>query len=353
MVLLEIRAVIHSAQGDILNSDTEALVNTVNCVGVMGRGVALQFKKAFPANFKAYEAACEAGLVQPGHMFITETGYLSNPKFIVNFPTKRHWKAKSLLADIDAGLAALRVEIVGRGIRSIALPPLGCGMGGLDWSVVRPRIVAALSSLPGLEVFIYEPVGAPPPARMAVSATAPGMTAGRAVLIELMARYLRAVLDPSISLLEIHKLLYFMQEAGEPLRLRYAKALYGPYAANLRHVLTDLEGHYLSGYGDAEDSPTKAIELLPGATALASRYLSNAPDTLQRFDRVASLIHGFETPFGLELLATVHWVVKKENASGLDQTITQTYAWNDRKRAFSKDQIAIAYDALISGQWLS
>lgn len=345
-------AAIHSAQGDILESGAEALVNTVNCVGVMGRGVALQFKKAFPANFKAYELACAAGEVEPGRMFVTETGFLANPKFIVNFPTKRHWKGKSQLADIDSGLIALRREIAERKIRSIALPPLGCGLGGLDWSIVRPRIIQALSGIPGLEVYLYEPVGAPSADRMVRGSTAPGMTIGRAVLIELMARYLSAVLDPAISLLEIHKLLYFMQESGEPLRLNYTKALYGPYATNLRHVLTAIEGHYLSGYGDAEDSPTKTIEILPGATEQAARYLASAAETLARFDRVSNLIHGFETPYGLELLATVHWVSTRESATTLDAVVAHTYAWNDRKRAFTRDQIDVAHNALASSHWL-
>src|SRR6201987_4374327 len=121
-------------QGDILNASVEALVNTVNCVGVMGRGIALQFRKAFPENFKAYEAACKRKEVVPGRMFVYETGLLTGPRFVINFPTKRHWKGKSRIKDIEAGLVALAREVKDRGIRSIAVPPLGCGLGGLDWS---------------------------------------------------------------------------------------------------------------------------------------------------------------------------------------------------------------------------
>src|SRR5215467_11645267 len=146
--------------GDILAADTEALVNTVNCVGVMGRGIALQFKNAFPENFRAYAAACQAKEVQPGRMFVFETGQLTNPKFIINFPTKRHWRGKSRMEDIEAGLAALREEISKRRIRSIALPPLGSGLGGLNWGEVRSRIESALSELEDVHVIVFEPHGA-------------------------------------------------------------------------------------------------------------------------------------------------------------------------------------------------
>src|ERR1700693_2272492 len=148
---------IEYSTGDILQADAEALVNTVNCVGIMGRGIALQFKNAFPENFKAYVAACKREDVQPGRMFVYETGQLTNPKYIINFPTKRHWRGKSRMEDIDAGLEALAHEIRKRRIRSISLPPLGSGLGGLDWREVRPRIEAALCSLDDVHVIVFEP----------------------------------------------------------------------------------------------------------------------------------------------------------------------------------------------------
>lgn len=147
--------------GDILRSEAEALVNAVNCVGVMGRGLALQFKRAFPANFTAYAAACKRDEVQPGRMFVVETGQLTSPRFIVNFPTKRHWKAASRIEDIDAGLDALIADVKRRGIKSIAVPPLGCGLGGLDWADVRPRIERAFANLPDVRVLVYQPSAAP------------------------------------------------------------------------------------------------------------------------------------------------------------------------------------------------
>ena len=148
--------------GDILKADVDAIVNTVNCVGFMGRGIAAQFSRAFPANLKAYEAACKRQEVQPGKMFIFKTGQLMNPRFIINFPTKRHWRGKSQIKDIEAGLVALHDDILRLDIRSIAVPPLGCGLGGLDWASVRPLIERALAPLSHVDVLIYEPSGSPP-----------------------------------------------------------------------------------------------------------------------------------------------------------------------------------------------
>lgn len=251
--------------GDILAEDAEALVNTVNCVGIMGRGIALQFKEAFPENFKAYEAACGRNEVQPGQMFVFETGFLANPKYIINFPTKRHWRGKSRIEDIEAGLQALVGEIRRRGIRSIAVPPLGSGLGRLDWRQVRPRIEAAFGTMDQVRVIVFEPHASLESQPHRRSGKVPAMTAGRAALVGLMSRYLGGLMDPFVSLLEIHKLMYFMQEAGEPLKLRYVKAPYGPYAENLRHVLREIDGYFVSGYADGGDAPDKELALVPGA----------------------------------------------------------------------------------------
>lgn len=145
--------------GDLLAEDAEALVNAVNCVGIMGRGIALEFKQAWPENFKAYAAACRRHEVRPGHMFVSETDRLTAPRYIINFPTKRHWRDKSRIEDIEAGLEALVAEIRKRGIRSIAVPALGAGLGGLDWSEVRARIERAMRDLTGVRVVVFEPHG--------------------------------------------------------------------------------------------------------------------------------------------------------------------------------------------------
>jgi O-acetyl-ADP-ribose deacetylase (regulator of RNase III) len=343
---------IELCRGDVLNASVEALVNTVNCVGIMGRGVALQFRKAFPRNYEIYKAACDRKQLRPGKMLVYELNRLENPRFIINFPTKRHWRGDSKMEDIESGLRALLSEVKNRGIKSIAIPPLGCGLGGLDWEEVRPRIVKAFDELPGVRVMLYEPTGAPVAEEMVKPAKAPHLTIARAVLLGLMRRYLSAVMDPSVSLLEIHKLMYFMQEAGEPLRLNFRKGIYGPYAENLRHVLSQLEGYFISGYGDAEDDPEKQIELKPEAAKEAEGFLSNHEKTQRRFEHVCRLIDGFETPFGMELLATVHWVVRQEAASTKQEAVRKTHAWNARKEKFSKEHIDVAWQALNKQGWL-
>lgn len=343
---------IEYTSGNILFADAEALVNTVNCVGVMGRGIALQFKNAYPENFKAYAAACQHQEVLPGRMFVFATGELANPKYIINFPTKRHWRGKSRLQDIDAGLMDLVTVIRRQNIRSIAIPPLGSGLGGLEWDDVKPRIEAALSALPEVKVLVYEPKGAPTSDKMVHNREVPKMTAGRAALVELISRYLNGLLDPSVSLLEVHKLMYFMQEAGEPLRLQFKPAHYGPYAENLRHVLRAIEGHLVSGYADGGDAPDKPLALVPGAVDDATRFLAQHEDTRNRFDRVADLVDGFESPFGLELLATVHWITKEAATPSVNEMTERVYAWSDRKRQFTPRQIGLAMNVLAQKGWV-
>lgn len=330
----------------------EALVNTVNCVGVMGRGIALQFKHAFPANFEAYAVACDRGEVQPGRMFVTETGLLTGPRYIINFPTKRHWRGKSRMEDIEAGLAALAQEIRQRGIRSVAIPPLGSSLGGLNWADVRPRIEAALSKLPDVDVLIFEPFEATRETTTFRAKDVPKMTPGRASLVGLIDRYLAALLDPFITLLEVHKLMYFLQEAGEPLRLRFVKGPYGPYAENLRHVLVAIEGHLIAGYADGGDVPYKQLALVPGAVQEATAFLQSHADTRERFNRVTQLVEGFETPFGLELLSTVHWVVAHDGVQSQPAVVQAVHDWAPGKWQFTDAQIELASARLQAEGWL-
>ena len=338
--------------GDILAEEAEALVNTVNCVGIMGRGIALQFKRAYPENFKVYAVRCKRNEMQPGHVFVFETGGILPPRYIINFPTKRHWRGKSRIEDIESGLVSLKEEIRSRGIRSIAIPPLGSGLGGLDWPEVRARLEAALVEFDEVKVVIFEPGGELVDKRANRSSDVPKMTPGRAVLVGLMDRYLRGLLDPFVTLLEVHKLMYFMQAAGEPLRLRFTKAVYGPYAENLRHALNPIEGHLVTGYADGGDAPGKQLELVPGALEDAHAFLGEKADTQARFEKVADLVEGFESSFGLELLATVHWVIGEEKARTFDDVAELTYDWNERKKQFSRRQIRIAFDVLSEKGWI-
>ena len=180
----------------------------------------------------------------------------------------------------------------------------------------------------------------------------PKMTPGRAALVGLMNCYLRGLLDPFVTLLEVHKLMYFMQTAGEPLKLQFVKTTYGPYAENLRHVLKAVEGHLVSGYADGGDAPDKELELVPGALDEAHRFRENAPETHARFERVSALIEGFESSFGLELLSTVHWIASEEKILDFDDIVNHTYAWSERKKQFSRRQIKIAFDILSEKGWI-
>ncbi|WP_339776820.1 macro domain-containing protein [uncultured Thalassospira sp.] len=339
--------------GNLFSESAEAIVNTVNCVGVMGRGIALQFKNAYPDNFKAYATACKREEVQPGQMFIFETGQLTYPRYIINFPTKRHWKGKSRIEDIQSGLNALKEDIQRLKIRSIAIPPLGSGLGGLKWDDVKSLIESSLSEIQGVNILVFEPNGAPSSNDMARNIDVPKMTPGRAALVGLVHKYLSGMLDPYVTLIEIHKLMYFLQASGEPLKLNYNKAAYGPYAVNLRHVLRTIEGHLISGYADGGDDPSKAIELVPGASKDAIEFLADKEETQERFDKVANLVDGFETPYGLELLSTVHWVIQQENSRTLDDVISRIYQWNDMKRKFTTRQIELAHHVLHKKGWLN
>jgi O-acetyl-ADP-ribose deacetylase (regulator of RNase III) len=338
-------------RGNLLEAKAEALVNTVNCVGVMGKGIALQFKQAFPENFKQYKKACDASEVKPGQMFTVATGNLFNSSYIINFPTKRHWKGKSTLEDIKAGLEALVTEVQRLGIRSIAIPPLGCGNGGLDWAVVKPLIVDAFAALPGVEVLIFEPGGAPMADQVQVRTDRPNMTLGRALVISLFDRY--GIPGYRLGRLEAQKLAYFLQAAGEPLRLAYVKHQYGPYADNLNHVLQHIDGHYIKGYGDR--SQTSQMSVLPEGRQAAATFLVTYQDAHQRLEQVIQLIDGFETPYGMEMLATVHWVAQHNPQAAVDVevAIAEVQAWSDRKRSlFKPSHLQKAWQRLKDQGWL-
>ena len=339
-------------QGNILEADAEALVNTVNCVGVMGKGIALQFKQAFPDNFRHYEKACRANEVQPGRMFVVATGRLLNPKYIINFPTKRHWKGKSQIEDIRIGLKALIKEVKHLDIRSIAVPPLGCGNGGLDWVNVKPLIESAFTELPDVQVLLFTPQSAPTADAMPIGTEKPRMTRARALLISLLELY--GIPGYRLSLLEIQKLAYFLQVDGEPLQLRYVKYKYGPYADNLHYALQRLEGHYIRGYGDRTEQAQ--IYLLPGAKEAAQAFLANTPEAGERLERVRRLIEGFETPYGMELLATEHWVVQEDPKAATDpeHAVIGVHKWSERKRQlFKPAHIRKAWQRLHEQNWLA
>lgn len=343
---------IEPTRGNILTDDAEALVNTVNCVGVMGKGIALQFKKAFPENFRAYEIACRHEEVKPGRMFVYETGLMFPPRYIINFPTKRHWRGKSRYEDIESGLRDLVREVRQRKIQSIAIPPLGSGLGGLQWGRVKAMIKAAFEEVPDVRVKLYEPKGSPEAKDMPVRTKRPKMTVARALLIKLMKQYARFAYR--LTLLEIQKLAYFLQESGLDLKLRYVKHLYGPYAHNLNKVLEILEGHHIRGYGDTQ-KPDVEITLLPNADKTAENFLQKDPGAAKHLERVADLVDGFETPYGMELLASVHWAtIHNGDAFDAESAVAAMANWNDRKRRlFKPAHIRLAWERLQAEGWIN
>jgi O-acetyl-ADP-ribose deacetylase (regulator of RNase III) len=348
-------AMLELVEGNLLQAEVDALVNTVNTEGVMGKGVALQFAKKFPDMLAAYKEACKTGEVVPGRMHVFQRGEMFQPRYIINFPTKRHWRSPSRIEDIEAGLRALVQEIQRLHIHSIALPPLGCGNGGLDWNEVLPKIKNALSELHDVRVLVFPPKGAPTAEEIKHHTARPAMNPSRAIVLKIWRQYF--ALGYQLTLLEVHKLLYFLQESGEELRLRFQKDTYGPYADNLRHLLHRFEGHFTLGFADGRNKPDTEITLQPGAVEEAQAFLDenaalHAP-SLGRLQRVARLVEGFESPYGMELLATVHWVAAHEGARDLNSAVTAVHGWNSRKRKLmTREHITLAFERLKKEAWI-
>jgi O-acetyl-ADP-ribose deacetylase (regulator of RNase III) len=348
---------ITQSSGNLLDAAVDALVNTVNTVGVMGKGIALQFRRAYPDMYREYTKAAKAGDIRLGRMHVwTNDETLTGPRYVINFPTKSHWKAHSRLADIEAGLADLATVVQHLGITSIAIPPLGCGNGGLDWRQVQPLITRTFAPLPAVDVRVYPPVGAPHAADMLNRTRRPRWTVGKAALVDLIARYGERTLD--VSIIEVQKLMYFLQEAGEPLRLRYQKARYGPYADNLQKVLQAVEGHFLTGYGDGSLPVASAEPIAPltDAPAQAADFLADHPDTLARSQQVLDLACGYESPYAMELLSTVHWVATHEPEPATDPNgaASAIAAWSARKATlFTPAHVHAAWNHLAEHGWLT
>lgn len=309
---------IEFTQGNLLESDAEALVNTVNTVGVMGKGVALMFKDAFPENFHAYEAACKRKAVRTGQMFVTHFQRLGGPaRWIINFPTKENWFQPSRYEWIEDGLKDLKRVIEENNIRSIALPPLGAGNGRLKWERVRPMIEAALRDLGAVRIIVYEPTAKYQ--NVAKPTGVEALTPSRALVAELVRRYW--ILGIECTLLEIQKLAYFIERyvilLGLPndLNLQFKANKFGPYAPKLGHLLNALDGSYLhceKRIGDAK--PFDVIWFADEKRDRVALYLNTEAKVYQpALQATTELIDGFESPLGMELLATVDWLLHKEH----------------------------------------
>lgn len=307
---------IHYTSGNLLEANVDALVNTVNTVGVMGKGIALMFKDRFPKNMSEYAKACKAQQVATGQMFVTQTDELMGPQWIVNFPTKQHWRSKSKMEWVVDGLTDLKRFIVENNVQSIALPPLGAGNGGLNWTDVKPQIETALADLESVDIYIYEPTAKYQ--NVAKPKGVEALTAPRALISEMVRRYW--VLGMDCSLLEIQKLAWFLQRSihrqGQDLdlKLQFKANYYGPYSNNLEHLLNALDGSYLQADKRISDSSKEdVIRFNDAKKDKLSVYLnSDAKRFTPSLDKALSVIEGFESPYGLELLSTVDWVINQQ-----------------------------------------
>ncbi|WP_437921524.1 type II toxin-antitoxin system antitoxin DNA ADP-ribosyl glycohydrolase DarG [Sphingobacterium sp. LRF_L2] len=339
-------------KGDLLQSDAEALVNTVNTVGVMGKGIALQFKNKYPHNYKVYKEACKKGELKVGEVLVVKDGDILCEKYIINFPTKEHWRSPSELSYIQEGLKALEKSIKEYNITSIALPPLGCGNGGLDWNVVKPMIIDALGDIE-IDIYIYEPNLEIKNILQSEKKTKNAkLTPGKAMLLYLMFHY-ESVGDIS-SLFSANKLAYFLQESGENLKLNFQAHHYGPYAVQLNHVLYSINGIYLKGLEQNEAKAFEPLFLNYEKYQEVEVYVHSQLEQQQR-DRLKSvlaLIKGFESTYALELLASVDFSSKQEGVKTVEDIKNHIKKWNQRKsNLFKAEHIELAYTHLKDYQY--
>ena len=345
--------------GNLLEARVEVLVNTVNTVGVMGKGIALMFKERFAENFRLYAAACKAGKVQTGRMFVTPVHELDGPRWIVNFPTKQHWRSPSRLEWIVDGLQDLRRFLLEHQIHSIAIPPLGAGNGGLEWTAVREQIELALGDI-ATEVLVFEPTRQYQ--NVAKRNGVEKLTPARALIAELVRRYW--IMGMECSLLEIQKLAWFLERAIErhnpgnnPLNLQFTAHKYGPYANRLDHLLNNLDGSYLHCNKRISDAdPFEVIWFDDERKDFLQTYLKTETKAYARaLESTTNLIDGFESPFGMELLATVDWLLTREGVApdvpalreGLRHWRGGPDAAERKMRLFDDRTLTIALDRLL------
>ncbi|WP_423243933.1 type II toxin-antitoxin system antitoxin DNA ADP-ribosyl glycohydrolase DarG [Actinoplanes campanulatus] len=311
--------------------------------------------------YRAYRAACDRGEVALGHMFVFDRGMFGPRRYIFNFPTKGHWRNTARLDDIRSGLDDLLLAVRRTGVQSIAIPALGCGNGGLEWLEVRPLIEAACQTIPDVRCVIFAPEGAPPPSTMPDATPRPPLTGPRALLLSAIAVYLdRARLQEfreGVSELEIQKLAYFLQLAGAPFNLRFVRGTYGPYSDRIGQVLTALEGHYLTGLGDRSSRVTDLAPITPttGTPESSADLLERHPEHRAQLSAVLDLVAGFEAPYSLELLATVHWAsIQPPPTRDIGALSDRVSAWSLRKaRLFTDAHIRLAAERLTKHRLLA
>lgn len=329
---------IRYVKGNLLDACAEALVNTVNTVGVMGKGIALQFRETFPDNYKVYLDATKRGEVKIGSMLVTKTSNLNGVRFIINFPTKEHWRNPSRIEYIEKGLVSLRKTIQDISVQSIAVPPLGCGNGGLIWEEVRPLIEQYLGDLP-VEIILYEPNSAVlQTLQQEAGNIAVKLTPAKAMLLYLLFDY--TLLGESICEFSAQKLGYFLQRLGEKqLKLDFQKHFYGPYSNQMAHLLYSLRDVYITGLEQRKNRPFDELGLRMDRKAELNGYVEKElpASERKRLDQVLQLVEGFQSPFGLEVLSTVDYLIAESKSFEPAVIRAGLESWSARKAEQIKD----------------
>ncbi len=322
---------IHYKTGNLLDSEAEALVNTVNTMGVMGKGIALQFKNMFPNNFKLYSKACKNKELKVGQLFVTEEeALLLGKKIIINFPTKTNWRLPSEYEYIKAGLAEL-VKIIGeKKIRSIAIPPLGSGNGGLDWNKVKQILELQLKNV-DCEIHIYEPNTE---IQDVLKKERVKLTPARAMLLSVLYELIRN--GEFVSEFSSEKIAYFLQRFGakETFRLDFQPNFYGPYSGKVKHVLYYLNGSYIMGYSSKDKKPFEELGLIMDAENEVNEYLGKPENIAYKniVEKTKTFLSGFYSPFGLELLSTIDFIISEKHADTHESITKELESWSDRKK---------------------
>lgn len=346
-----------NVKGDLFDSDAEALVNTVNTVGVMGKGIALQFKENFPENYRLYREACKNNTLEIGKLLITKESIPSGEsKTIINFPTKKHWRYPSEYSYIEKGLVSLREEIISRKLHSVALPPLGSHNGGLDWSRVKRMIERILGDL-NCEIFLYEPSNE---IVERMKSERVRLTPARAMLLVLIADMNRYGEFGSVFAAE--KLVYFLQRFGgkDYFNIEFKPYIYGPYSGGkVAHVLYHLNGSYIKGMGGMQNKPFDYIWLMDDAEKEALTFINSYAehDIKSVCDRTMKFLRSFYSNFSLELLSTVDYLMnftgrftdwcKMDMTEILDALKHELHGWSTRKEVmFTSEYLSIAVNHL-------
>lgn len=317
--------------GNLLESSAEALVNTVNTDGIMGKGIALQFKNLFPINFKVYAKACKNKEIRIGKLLVTEeASLLGGEKIIINFPTKTSWRKPSEYSYIEEGLKNLIKIIQERQIKSIAIPPLGAGNGGLDWNKVKLLLEKYLTGL-NCAIYIYEPSAV---IQDVLKKERVKLTPARAMLLAVLYDLVRN--GEFVSEFTAEKIAYFLQRFGakEIFKLEYQPNFYGPYSGKVKHVLYYLNGSYIMGYSSKDKKPFEEIGLVQDAEKEVNEFLNKPEnDTYKSIvDKTKAFLTGFYSTFGLELLSTIDFIIADKKVNTVEDITLQLQQWSDRKK---------------------